>query len=64
MARALEIQICVRHLQPLIRVLLAEFTGTDFHRGVLFYTGDEVLPFRVEGHTFHALPVGLLERAH
>ena len=31
---------------------------------VLCYTGDEVLPFRVEGRTFHALPVGLLERAH
>ena len=43
---------------------LAEFTGTDFHRGVLIYTGDAVLPFRVEGRTFHALPVGLLERAH
>ena len=43
---------------------LAEFTGADFHRGVLFYTGDEFLPFRFDGHTFHALPVGLLEGAH
>lgn len=42
---------------------LAEFTGSDFERGVLFYTGDEVLPFGFEGHTFHALPVGLLEAA-
>ena len=42
---------------------LAEFAGSDFERGVLFYTGDEVLPFRFEGHTFHALPVALLEAA-
>jgi len=39
---------------------LAKFTGPAFDRGVLFYTGDEVLPSQFQGRTFHALPVGLL----
>ncbi len=39
---------------------LAEFAGTDFDRGVLFYTGEEVLPFRFRGFAFHALPIGIL----
>ena len=39
---------------------LAEFAGFDFDRGILFYTGGNVLPFRFERRTFYALPVGLL----
>ena len=40
---------------------LAEFAGPSFDRGILFYTGERVLPFRVAQRTFYALPVGLLE---
>ena len=40
---------------------LAEFAGPDFHRGILFYTGEQVLPFRFERRTFHALPIGFLK---
>ena len=42
---------------------LAEFAGSNFDRGILFYTGERVLPFRFARRTFHALPVGLLEDA-
>lgn len=40
-------------------ITLAEFAGNAFERGILFYTGQEVLPFRVGRLTFHALPIGL-----
>lgn len=39
---------------------LAEFSGNHFEQGVLFYSGEEVLPFRQGEFTFYALPVGLL----
>lgn len=39
---------------------LAELTGQQFERGILFYTGQEILPFRYQGRGFHALPLGLL----
>lgn len=39
---------------------LAEFAGSRFEQGVLFYTGQEVLPFRQGDITFYALPIGLL----
>jgi len=38
---------------------LSEFAGNQFEQGVLFYTGQEILPFRHENLTFHALPIGL-----
>ena len=38
---------------------LAEFAGSKLKQGVLFYTGRDILPFRVGERTFHALPVGL-----
>ncbi len=38
----------------------AETAGAGFDRGVLIYTGDEILPFRYGQHRFHALPVSLL----
>ena len=41
-------------------VALAEFAGDAFERGVVFYTGKDVLPFKQGGLTFHALPIGLL----
>ncbi|MDP3558826.1 MAG: DUF4143 domain-containing protein [Legionellaceae bacterium] len=39
---------------------LAEFAGTRFAHGVLFYSGQEVLPFTVGERRFYALPIGLL----
>lgn len=39
---------------------LAELAGQQFERGILFYTGQEILPFRYQGRGFHALPLGLL----
>ena len=40
--------------------MLAEFAGKQFERGVLFYTGQEILPFQYGSLTFHALPIGLI----
>ena len=39
--------------------VLAEFSGKQFEQGILFYTGQEVLPFRFGDLTFYALPIGL-----
>lgn len=39
---------------------LADFAGSSFEQGVLIYTGQDVLPFRHSGHTFHALPLAML----
>lgn len=39
---------------------LAEFTGAAFERGVLFYTGSQVLPFQRGPVRIHALPLGIL----
>ncbi len=38
---------------------LAESAGKVFERGILFYTGQEILPFRYGKLRFHALPIGL-----
>jgi hypothetical protein len=40
-------------------VLLAECAGEAFEQGILFYTGQEILPFRHGQLTFYALPIGL-----
>jgi predicted AAA+ superfamily ATPase len=39
---------------------LAEFAGKAFETGVLFYTGQEILPFKQGANTFYALPIGLI----
>ena len=39
---------------------LADFAGDAFERGVLFYGGQEALPFHFAGRRFHALPLGML----
>ena len=39
---------------------LADFAGSAFERGVLFYGGQEALPFHFGGIRFHALPLGML----
>ena len=40
--------------------ILAEFTNKKFTQGILFYTGQEVLPFRFSDKQFYALPISLL----
>ena len=42
---------------------LAEFAGSAFAGGVLFYGGQEALPFRVGPERFHAWPLGMLLQA-
>ena len=39
---------------------LADFAGSAFERGVVIYTGDQVLSFQRSGRRFQALPIGLL----
>lgn len=39
---------------------LAEFAGSAFEQGILIYTGQEVLPFRMGQANFYALPLGML----
>lgn len=39
---------------------LAEFAGNKFERGLVLYTGREILPFKLGDHTFEALPMGLV----
>ena len=39
---------------------LAEFSGNAFERGILFYNGREVLPFRLGEMEFYAVPIGVL----
>ena len=39
---------------------LAELAGGTFERGILFYGGQQALPFDVGGRRFQALPLGLL----
>lgn len=39
---------------------LAMFAGHQFEQGVLFYSGEHVLPFTYQGHTFFALPLGMM----
>jgi hypothetical protein len=40
--------------------VFAEFAGARFLRGVLFYSGDKIPSFRVNGNVFHALPISSL----
>ncbi len=39
---------------------LALFAGKQFEAGVLFYSGQQILPFTYQDRTFFALPIGLL----
>ncbi len=38
----------------------ADFAGIRFKRGVLFYSGQRVLPFKRGKHQFYALPLSKL----
>jgi uncharacterized protein len=39
---------------------LAEYAGKKFVRGIVLYTGRELLPFAQEGHNMYAVPLGML----
>ena len=39
---------------------LAAFAGPLFAGGILFYAGEDILPFNIEDRRFHALPLGLI----
>jgi predicted AAA+ superfamily ATPase len=38
----------------------AEYAGARFLHGILYYSGDKVLPFRIQGATYHAVPISSL----
>jgi predicted AAA+ superfamily ATPase len=40
-------------------IILSEFAGKNFAQGILFYTGQEILPFRFNDKQFFALPISL-----
>ena len=40
--------------------IFADYAKDKFLHGVLFYSGDKVLPFRKNGGVFHALPLSSL----
>ena len=39
---------------------LAAFSGPLFAEGILFYAGENILPFSIEDRRFYALPLGLI----
>lgn len=39
---------------------LADYAGQHFDQGVLLNTGNEVLPFKLQGREFHAVPLSIL----
>jgi uncharacterized protein len=40
--------------------VFADFVGAKFKRGVLFYSGAKVLPFKRGAYQFYAVPLHLL----
>lgn len=38
----------------------ADYAGERFLHGILFYSGDKVLPFRIQDATYHAVPISML----
>jgi len=40
--------------------VFAEYAKEKFLRGVLFYSGDKILPFKINDRIFHAVPISLL----
>lgn len=41
----------------------ADYAGEKFAHGIIFYSGDKILPFRIDGKVFHAVPISLLGRS-
>jgi len=44
-------------------IKLAEFAGKVFETGILFYTGQKILPFKHGENIFYALPIGLFSES-
>lgn len=42
--------------------VFADYAGEKFQSGILFYSGDKILPFRIADKIFHAVPIALLQR--
>jgi predicted AAA+ superfamily ATPase len=42
--------------------VFADYAGDRFSHGALFYSGDTILPFKVDDKVFHAVPISLLGR--
>lgn len=40
--------------------IFADYAKDKFLHGVLFYSGDKVLPFRIQNTTYHAVPISTL----
>ena len=40
--------------------IFADYAKEKFLHGVLFYSGDKVLPFKINETVFHALPISSL----
>lgn len=40
--------------------VFAEYAKEKFLRGVLFYSGDKILPFKINDRVFHAVPISSL----
>jgi hypothetical protein len=38
----------------------ADYAKERFLHGILFYSGDKVLPFLIQGITYHAVPISTL----
>lgn len=38
----------------------SDYAEDKFMQGILFYSGDKILPFRINGVLFHALPISSL----
>lgn len=41
-------------------IQLAEYAKGKMLRGVIFYSGEHLLPIQIAGHSFHAVPLGYL----
>jgi len=41
-------------------IKLAEFSGERFSHGVIFYSGNDILPFHQKDKKFYAIPIGVL----
>ena len=42
-------------------IKLSDYAGQHFQHGVLLYTGNEILPFKLKDREFHAIPFSILE---
>jgi len=50
--------VSVNDFEGLIK--LANYAGQHFEQGIMFYTGNEVLPFNLQARQFHAIPLSMV----